>query len=572
MEPTKARRDEFLTLYDDFATSYLSRPKGQEHLASYNTLRQQARENFDAIVVAAERGEDVTDNVLTKLLPYTDSQAHRERGFWVHIAPAITGDVRKWFEKAGWTKPEDWRAVADAILNFLQRCTENPADLAAAAEEFADLPYSRGFQTGMLTPILNALRPDDFLLINNKSRRVINYFANTSFGQALTDYAVTNGAGRTLIEALGPDMKSGTPTVARPGDIFDTFSHWLVGIEKHDFGESSYWKIAPGENAWQWEECRGAGFIAVGWDELGDLSRLTRAEFESRRDDLVAQFPEWKEGGVDQVWKFAHIREGDRIIANRGTTEVLGIGTVAGPYTFVPNVRHGHRLPVTWDDLRLRQVNEPGWRRTLIKLDREKFAAIALAPATDGPPEELPSECPFSEKTFELLGQLHDKSSRDFYLGYKDEFKEHVEEPFQEVLLHVADRLPAPIRDVMETKSGLFSRILKNDWGRGGAWDFYWGAFYPKGSKRTDSPQLFLSINYERLEAGFHIGEYGSEHRKRFLRNCKENYEALLPLLAEPLAQPGLTFGRRLTLKTLRELNRCLGKTGFESPGIPALD
>ena len=65
-------------------------------------------------------------------------------------------------------------------------CSRIPADEElyrreiAACDEFASLSYSTGFQTGMLTPIINALRPDDFLLINNKSRRVVNYFASTT--------------------------------------------------------------------------------------------------------------------------------------------------------------------------------------------------------------------------------------------------------------------------------------------------------------------------------------------------------------------------------------------------------
>jgi hypothetical protein len=65
-------------------------------------------------------------------------------------------------------------------------CSRIPADEElyqreiAACDEFARLSYSTGFQMGMLTPIISALRPDDFLLINNKSRRVVNYFASTT--------------------------------------------------------------------------------------------------------------------------------------------------------------------------------------------------------------------------------------------------------------------------------------------------------------------------------------------------------------------------------------------------------
>ncbi len=148
-----------------------------------------------------------------------------------------------------------------------------------------------------------------------------------------------------------------------------------------------YWKIAPGEDAWQWEDCRDKGFIAMGWEEIGDISRLSKSEFESKRIKLDSRYEGWSKVGLEQLWKFAHIKEGDRIVANRGTTLVLGIGTVVGPYYFVHDEEFGHRLPVKWDDLRPRLVKEPGWRRTLIELDLEKFERILNS--TFSPQNEL---------------------------------------------------------------------------------------------------------------------------------------------------------------------------------------
>jgi len=142
-------------------------------------------------------------------------------------------------------------------------------------------------------------------------------------------------------------------------------------------GTIHYWKIAPGEDAWQWKDCRENGFIAMGWDDIGDVSRLSKSEFESKRSILDSQYEGWSKAGLEQLWKFAHnIKKGDRIVANRGTATVLGIGTVVGPYYFVNDEDFGHRLPVKWDDLKPRLVKEGGWRRTLIELDREKFERI----------------------------------------------------------------------------------------------------------------------------------------------------------------------------------------------------
>jgi len=138
--------------------------------------------------------------------------------------------------------------------------------------------------------------------------------------------------------------------------------------------------VAPGKDGWNWAACRDGGFIAIGWDELGDLRKMTPEEFERKADDLVDVMNDWTKFATTQVWKFAQIGEGDRIVANRGTSTILGIGTVAGPYYFVEGERHAHRLPVRWDDLTTRQVNEYGWRRTLIELDAEKFDSLSKAP------------------------------------------------------------------------------------------------------------------------------------------------------------------------------------------------
>lgn len=511
------------------------------------------------------------------------------------------------------------------------------------------------------------------------------------------------------------------------------FCHWLVAVKKYGFQDTQYWKIAPGENAWQWDECREGGFIAIGWDELGDVGSMNRTEFNDAQSRCSREHG-WKKSSIETVWKFAkHIREGDRILANRGKSVLLGIGTVVGPYTYVEGVRHAHRLPVEWEDTTPRAIDEGGWRSTLIKLDRAKFERLVTAPPIasreeiikpqveeplaapfsevfadraeaewafgflrqcmrwlgvegpdnklcvltlpkdrpqvirfnfgewvvvdlrgpkayggkgislallmDGPgleqhkhwgafksfpnalpvavyelpleplkemsgefaqhversfryigtlfanwsqsqfrrvhrqelmdavfdttarakllTEGLPStgngifivnpECPFSEGTFELLAQLDATRTAAFYQEHKEEFVAQVEEPFKRVMVSVAQRLPESVRAVMETESHLFARFLKNDYGLGGAWPWYWGAFYPKGGKRSQDAQLSMWMNFQYLECGFYIGDYGSEPRRRYEANIARHRGQLKEILAEMLEGAELLFGRRDT-------------------------
>ena len=78
----------------------------------------------------------VLRGILRQLLPWNDSSANRARGAWIHVAPAINGDVRSWFERSGWTQPSDWPRIADAILRLVRTCVSAPEDLARACSEF----------------------------------------------------------------------------------------------------------------------------------------------------------------------------------------------------------------------------------------------------------------------------------------------------------------------------------------------------------------------------------------------------------------------------------------------------
>jgi hypothetical protein len=1131
------RRQEFAHLFAQAVTDYLAIPTGQEHLAFYAHQREEARRNLEDILAKRDRGEDVTDDVLLRLLPYSDTAANREAGAWVHVAPVITGNLRLWYERARVTKREDWPHVASAILEFVVRCIEHPEELAAACEDFSALPYSKGFQTGMLSPILNALNPDAFRILNNKVRAVLNYFAGTKHGQPLIEYAASNATARALADELAEEVaRHPLPSEARVDDVLDLFCHWLVSVHKYEFGkrfrrlteaqvgelldevrrvfpgwtgvddpifvsnetaykrdavetaqellaedalrdliasgefdevlsrlervgkatnllylarprtgdlgilyqesldkpsfagavvdllygegqseerleryaqyvedhglpnkwtfptyflflchpstemfvkpytirwlfqrldlmahwdwkpnrgmyailkevaadvlaglepyggvdmidaqsvlwtgygykegevedgseatvlrerepsDTRYWKISPGANAWNWDACREGGYIAIGWDELGDLTGLTREEFEALRESHLHEDhggdTGWTVAGIEQVWAFCHdIKEGDRIVANRGTREVLGIGTVTGDYYYVPEGSHRHRLPVEWEDVAVRRISEGGWRRTLLEIDRTKFEAIRSAPATrdrelaepfsrifadweeaewafgllaealrdlgiddpederfvvslrqgrqgrqrlrliygnwpvlvfrgpetleqrvevalleglaedagleeyrsytfsqhDGEPkineyllpmnlaremedelrpalqetlstvgsmfghwkrsgfrsrhqsdianailnpsglEELlgggfrseshllaepfasiftdwqegewalglvretmerlgiqnpddgrfvisigtyrggpalrfvfgpwvnlgfyaprsgersvgfalladeahefqqyrdggfareeprvdffmlpyddlqesasgviaaywrtldavrvafghwsraryggpsqysaaiaralmedevqtllssglgpidPDDRYFTEDTFDLLSRLSDNPTKAFYQEHREEFRQSIEEPFDALMPDLAEQLRPEAKELLETEKGLTSRILKNDYGRGGAWPHYWGAFYPQGSKRTADAQLYVSVQKDGLRFGFDIGDYGGASLERFERNLQAHRNALAPLLGETFEDlPDLTFG-----------------------------
>jgi 5-methylcytosine-specific restriction protein B len=148
-----------------------------------------------------------------------------------------------------------------------------------------------------------------------------------------------------------------------------------------------------------------------------------------------------------------------------------------------------------------------------------------------------------------LLAGLHETPTKDFYAAHKSEFKEHLEEPFRRLFESVRERVREEIRECMETEKKVFSRILKNDYGVGGAWEFLWGAFYPKGGERTKDVQLWVSMHGERVEAGFSFGEYSREKQKTFLMNLAKHREVLASWLGPRFAGSDLFYGSREELE-----------------------
>jgi 5-methylcytosine-specific restriction protein B len=152
----------------------------------------------------------------------------------------------------------------------------------------------------------------------------------------------------------------------------------------------------------------------------------------------------------------------------------------------------------------------------------------------------------FDETTFELMSLLHANPTASLYLSHKDAFKAHVERPLQGLFRAVTARLPPSMVSRLETNRNVFARIMKNDFGRGGAWDYYWGALYPRGGRRITGAQLFLSVGYDGMRAGFFIGQ-GSDQRERCTRNCRREGAELADLLRGLPAKGSLAFGERGT-------------------------
>ncbi|MCI1733668.1 MAG: hypothetical protein LKM33_04845 [Bacteroidales bacterium] len=111
-----------------------------------------------------------------------------------------------------------------------------------------------------------------------------------------------------------------------------------------------YWVYSPAENAVEWDHFYDNGIMAVGWDEIGDIKGKSKQEIS-----VLLNHKRPKENVKDQthtrntLYDFCNtLKVGDKIIARKGLTNIVGIGTVKSDYYFDDLHDFSHRREVQW--------------------------------------------------------------------------------------------------------------------------------------------------------------------------------------------------------------------------------
>jgi hypothetical protein len=147
--------------------------------------------------------------------------------------------------------------------------------------------------------------------------------------------------------------------------------------------EAPRWvKIAPGPGAKYWPDCLANGYVRVGWDEVGDLRRFPNEEACQRV--FQERYPGER---ASQLWTLRTLQEGDHIIANRGESEILAVGTVREPgYRWLGGMTEfNHAVDVDWDASLSRRIpRQPGWQSTVVALTRDSVNHLLATPDQEG--------------------------------------------------------------------------------------------------------------------------------------------------------------------------------------------
>lgn len=91
------------------------------------------------------------------------------------------------------------------------------------------------------------------------------------------------------------------------------------------------YKIAPGDNAKYWDECFKNGYICIGWDDVGDMRNYADYnEFRYKFGEIYSDYDKSKRTQKsNEMWTFFTLNAGDTVIANKGTSTILGVGKVS---------------------------------------------------------------------------------------------------------------------------------------------------------------------------------------------------------------------------------------------------
>ena len=96
-----------------------------------------------------------------------------------------------------------------------------------------------------------------------------------------------------------------------------------------------YWLYSPGEGAEIWDECCAKGIMAIGWNEIGDLSQYeSKAAMKQAMRERLDPENSYTQA-AHATWQFVHdMKPGDVVFAKKGVHYIIGRGIVQSEYIF----------------------------------------------------------------------------------------------------------------------------------------------------------------------------------------------------------------------------------------------
>lgn len=261
-----------------------------------------------------------------------------------------------------------------------------------------------------------------------------------------------------------------------------------------------YWIYAPGERSSMWEEFYKKGIMAIGWGEIGDLTKFdTKDDMKTKMKEVFDPSLSYK-NAAHATWQFVHeMKIGDIIFVKKGMHEVVGRGRVSSDYEYDPNRDDAYN-----------NIREVDWE---YKGEWESPLQLPMKTLTD-----TTSYPDYIEKLSSLFEDVSVDDIEDTIRNYPSYTK-------QEFLndVYMSENEYTHLVEVLETKKNI---ILQGAPGVGKTYIAKRLAYSMMGEKdieRVRMVQFHQSYSYEDFIMGFRPSCSGFDLKKgTFYNFCKE--------------------------------------------------
>jgi len=219
MNISEPRKQAIRNFVQEFRDNYLMSSTGQRHISEYQRERNDVRKFWEDIKKKRANNQPYTDDVLEKMLPYQNTKHNRDKGYRISVMPAITKDLKTWFENAGWQKHENWQKVGEALFQLIYDVIEK-GNHDAFKDFESKYELSKGLKSGFISPTLFFLNPR-YRIINNKTILTVKFILEKSLiDRDLNNYMKYVAIIDEMVPELGIDLFN-------EPEKFDMFCHFM---------------------------------------------------------------------------------------------------------------------------------------------------------------------------------------------------------------------------------------------------------------------------------------------------------------------------------------------------------
>ena len=109
----------------------------------------------------------------------------------------------------------------------------------------------------------------------------------------------------------------------------------IDALADEDVHTVRYWLYAPGEGSCMWDEFYTSGIMAIGWGEIGDLSKFdSKDAMKIKMREVIDESLSYK-NAAHATWQFANeMKIGDIVFVKKGMHQIIGRGVVMSDYDY----------------------------------------------------------------------------------------------------------------------------------------------------------------------------------------------------------------------------------------------